>query len=462
MKTFKTTRWEKQDIIAFAAFALLIAAFAFGGASRLHDLRVAITELVALPLLVLALLALFKRTDLHAHRFSLSILGAFAALPLLQLIPLPAGVWISLPGRDQPALALEIARLTPGWAPLSLTADNTWRAFLALTPPLAMFLAVLGMRSDSNLRLVHLVLVGVLLSIVMGAFQLAFGDRFHLWPTTNAGNITGFFANRNHFATLCLVGMPFAAVLGGAALRRNERDARLQVWLAALYIGLTAVALGIIRSRAGVILFGPVLGLSLLAAWAAAGRGRPRPLFLGLVAGAGLAIAAVGVFAAGPILARFDANGSPEGRFENWPIVADAAATYLPFGSGIGSFDAVYRSVEPLDRLDPTYFNQAHNDYLETWLETGWFGAAISIAFFIWFARRIWTAWRAMASTQRDLQRAATIAIGAILIHSAADYPLRTVTIATLFAMCCALVELAVRSDSELKSPRPRSRSRSR
>ncbi len=59
--------------------------------------------------------------------------------------------------------------------------------------------------------------------------------------------------------------------------------------------------------------------------------------------------------------------------------MAEAAQSYLPVGSGLGSFDPVYRSVEPLERLDATFFNQAHNDYLEIWLETGWIGAGLTV-----------------------------------------------------------------------------------
>lgn len=450
-------RLGQQDIVALAALVLLAFSIVFGGASRQHELRLALVELAALPLLVLGLLALLKRDDLSAHKLGLGLAAAVAALPLLQLIPLPPAVWTGLPGRDQLVLALEVTGIPQGWLPLTLTPDKTWRSFLALLPPLAMFVGLLTLRADSRLRLVHFLLGATVFSILLGSAQLASGsDRLYPWLTTDAGSVTGFFANRNHLATLVLIGIPFATVLGAASLRRG--GSRLPLWLSILYIALAAVALGVIRSRAGVVLFAPVLGASLLAAWVAAGRGRPRPLLLGLVGGAAIAVAAVGAFAAAPLLARFDPSGAPEGRFENWPIVAEAAESHLPLGSGLGSFDAVYRSVEPLERLDPTFFNQAHNDYLETWLEAGWLGAALIIAFLVWFARRSWTAWRAGVSTQRDLQRAATIAIGAVLLHSAADYPLRTAALATVFALCCGLLELAVRGDSELAPERSRRR----
>lgn len=441
--------------VAIATAVLLAFAFLLGGASRQHELRLAVLELVALPVLVLALLALLRRNIASTHPLALAVLAAIAALPLLQLIPLPPGVWTALPGRSEPALALELAGMPPGWTPLSLVPERTWRSFLALLPPLATFLAVLALPGDMHRKLVLGVLGATVVAVILGAAQLASGDdRLYPWRTTEAGSLVGFFANRNHLATLCLVSIPFAVVLGAAGLRRNSKAP--QLWYAALFVGLIVVALGVIRSRAGIIMVWPVLGASLLAAWVAAGRGRPSPTLLGIAGAASAAMIAVGVFALDPVLARFDTGGSTEGRFENWPIVAEAASAYLPVGSGIGSFDAVYRSVEPLERLDPTYFNQAHNEYLEAWLETGWFGIAIIVAFMVWYGRRSWAAWRSRPSSARDLQRAASIAIGLVLLHSIVDYPLRTETLAVIFALCCALLELAGRSDAELSPMRNR------
>ena len=426
---------------------LLAFAFFLGGASRQHELRLALVELAGLPVLVIAILALLRQEAVRHHRLALGLLAAVVALPLVQLIPLPPALWTALPGRAEPALALELSGIDPGWVPISLAPDLTWRSLLALVPPAGLFLAALTTHDEMRRNLVLAVLAATVTAVFLGTAQLASGDdRLYPWRTTDAGSVVGFFANRNHLATLCLMSLPFAAVLGAASLRRRTGESRL--WYTALFIGLIVVALGVIRSRVGIILVSPVLGTSLLAAWGAAGRGRPPILLLTIASAATIALVAVGVFALDPILSRFDAGGSPEGRFENWPIVAEAASTYLPVGSGLGSFDTVYRSVEPLERLDATYFNQAHNEYLETWLETGWLGISILVAFLFWYGRRTWTAWRARPSTQRDLQRAASIAIGVVLLHSFADYPLRTETIAVIFALCCGLLELAGRSDA--------------
>lgn len=435
-------RKDQWDTIAIATVVLLVFSFAFGGASRMHALRLAIVELAALPLLAIVGIQLQKWGSWRDHKLILGLLAGLIALPLIQLIPLPPTIWTALPGREQLTLALTLAGLQPGWSSLSVTPDRTWQHFLALIPPVAIFLAVIPASTDLKRRLVFLLLGATVVSIILSLGQIASGGtHFYLWPAARDGSVEGLFANRNHNATLLLISLPFAAALAGASLRRRVDGEQLVLWLGALFIGLVVVAIGVIRSRAGVILIGPSLALSLLAAWIASGRRRPGPAFFGMAAVVGLAIAAVGLFALAPILDRFDPNSPAEGRFENWPVVAEAAQTYLPVGSGLGSFDAVYRSVEPLERLDPTYFNQAHNDYLETWLETGWMGMALVLVFLAWWGRRSWACWRAPPSRESDLQRAASIAILMVLLHSVVDYPLRTETIAVLFALFAAILE---------------------
>lgn len=438
--------WKGQwDSVAIAAMVLLAFSFVFGGASHSHALRLALVELASLPLLVLAARRLIDAGLWREHRFSLGLLAALVAIPLIQLIPLPPAVWTSLPGRDQMVLALELAGLEPGWAPLSVTPDRTWRSALALAPPAALFLAMLSLSHLQRERLVQFCIAAAIAGILLGAAQLASGGLY-LWDWAEAGQIRGFFANRNHMASSLLIALPFAVIFGAATLRRRDQRTSA-LWFGALFAGLVVVALAAIRSRAGITLFAPAMLSTLLAAWIAAGRGRPGTGLLVMVGSIGAALTAVAVLALPPVLARFDTEGAPEVRLERWPLVAETAQTYLPLGSGVGSFDAVYRSVEPLEELDGSFFNQAHNDYLETWLEAGWLGIGLILAFLVWYARRCWAAWKSPPSREGDLQRAASIGIGILLLHSVGDYPLRTVTLAVVFAMCCGLLELARRTD---------------
>lgn len=440
--------WKGQwDTVAIAALVLLAFSFAFGGASHSHALRLALVELVSLPLLVLAARRLILTSVWREHQFSLGLLAAIVAIPLIQSIPLPPAVWTSLPGRDQMVLALELAGLEPGWAPLSVTPDRTWRSALALAPPAAFFLSMLSLSHLHRERLVQFCIAAAIAGILLGAAQLASGgDSLYLWNWTGAGSVTGFFANRNHLASFLLIALPFAVISGAATLRRRDQRTSA-LWLGAMFAGLVVVALAAIRSRAGITLFAPVMVVSLLAAWIAAGRGRPGAGLLVMIGSIGAALTAVAVLALPPILERFDTENQLEGRSNRWPLIAEAAQNYLPLGSGISSFDTVYRSVEPLEELDSTFFNQAHNEYLETWLEAGWLGIGVILAFLVWYFRRCWTAWKAPPSREGDLQRAASIGIGVLLLHSAGDYPLRTVALAVVFAMCCGLLERTRRTN---------------
>jgi O-antigen ligase len=152
------------------------------------------------------------------------------------------------------------------------------------------------------------------------------------------------------------------------------------------------------------------------------------------IAGAALAVAAFGL---GPIADRFAPQEHGEIRFEAWPHVLAAADGFLPFGSGLGSFDRVYQSVEPLNLVAVEYLNHAHNEYLELWLETGWVGAAIFGLFVVWLAASIVRAWR---SGGDGLARGAGAAILLLMAASVVDYPLRTEALVVLFAFCCGLL----------------------
>ena len=424
---------------------LLAFSFAFGGASRVNALRLALVELAALPLFVMAFsqLAGGGLQTVRRHRLALGLLAATALVPLLQLIPLPPFVWTRLPGREPLALAFELVQLPLGWIPLSLTPVETWNAVLALVPPIAVFVAVLLNRDGPMARRAILMLLAfTLVNIAIGAVQLATGDRrAYPYESTQTGFITGLFANRNHFATLLLISMPFAGAIAGQGIARRPEHVRVYALLLAAAFAVVMLSLLAAQSRAGVALFLPSLLLSIPVAWRAARLGRPRPLVLiigGVLIAGGLGVGATFL---PPVLDRYDASTGTEARFQRWPTVVNAGQTYLPVGAGVGSFDPVFRTVEPLNQLDRTFFNHAHNEYLEIWIETGWVGVALVILLFVWWGRRSWDAWFRSREPDRSLRRAASVALLVMLAHSMVDYPLRTEALAVMFALAAAILE---------------------
>lgn len=439
---------------------LLLTAFALGGASREHALRLAIVELAALPLLASALVHSFGTDVWTRHRWALSLLAGLAALPLIQLIPLPPSIWTALPGREQAVLALQASGMTPGWSPISLTPDFTWQAWLALIPPAAVFLGLMMYGLSLARPLVWLALAVGILSVMLGAIQLGSATNdFYFWRTTDIGNVVGAFANRNHFVTLCLASLPFAVAMAMRTSSRREQP-QTRFWWGLVYIVVMMLGVGASRSRFGVIFLAPVVVATLAAAWVGLRRGGFMPMLLGIAAATVGTAALIGTVALRPILSRFNNPSASEARFENWPIVIDAAEIYQPIGSGIGSFDRVYRAVEPLTNINPKFFNHAHNEYLEIWLETGIVGLALLVAFLAWFARRAWSAWTCSDPAANDLQRAASVSIVVMIVHSAVDYPLRTAALATFFALCCGILEYAGAKSVDGGDPAPTRRRR--
>jgi O-antigen ligase len=119
----------------------------------------------------------------------------------------------------------------------------------------------------------------------------------------------------------------------------------------------------------------------------------------------------------------------------------DAASHLMPLGSGVGSFENIYRLYEDHERLDPnTIVNHAHNDYVEIAMETGVPGLIVLALFLAWWGIAVWRVWK--NDVDGPYARAAAVASAAILAHSVVDFPLRTAAISAFFAMCLGLLTL--------------------
>ncbi len=442
------------DMPFVLAGVLVTASAILGGASRDNALRLAIVELCALPLGALATRPMarggYRRQD-NTTTAAFILLGLVIAVPLLQLIPLPPQLWTRLPGQAPRLEALSLAHLALPWLPISLAPDETAGMALALIPPVAIFLATLSLTVDQVRHLIWLWIALASLGLLLGVAQIAAPADSPAYPyrTTNLGSLVGLFANRNHEAGFLLALAPFAAALASHAARRRgmRRGIKPGHALPGLFIVFSVVALGVIRARAGVLLAGPAVFLALVVLWRGDGGRRGwRPL-AAIGAAIMLAVCAVAAFSLTPILARFGPQTAGELRFEAWPYVAAAARSFQPLGSGLGSFERVFQAVEPLKLVAATYFNHAHNDYLELWLETGWIGAATLCLFILWLAGSSYRAWRWGAGPAR----AASAAILLMMAESTVDYPLRTETLMVLFAFCCGLLAVGAGGNGEAR-----------
>lgn len=368
----------------------------------------------------------------------LAILGI--GLAVLQLVPLPPAVWTSLPGREPTEIGYRSIGLPLPWLPISLAPYETLATALTLLPPLAVLVGVTRLRAYQESRLAGALLIGAFLSVFLGAIQTVGGNRsggwWYLYDITSTGAV-GFFANRNHMGTLLLVTIPFAVALfasGNSGIRDHGRSqAMLAIGAGGILVVLVGLALN--GSLAALALTLPTI---LFSALIPPGHWRGRRLALPLAALA--IVSAVLVFTSNPIrseLADSDTT-SFDTRLIIWDRSAAAIADTFPVGTGLGSFEQVYRLHEDPRAIDRTYVNHAHNDYLELSLENGLAGMLLMIALLLWWVIETANVWRSRLGSH--FARAATIASGVVLAHSIVDYPLRTAGMAAVFAASLAVM----------------------
>jgi O-antigen ligase len=354
---------------------------------------------------------------------------------VIQLVPVPANIWRQLPGRSSVADGLNLLGGQAVALPISYTPYLSVITVFAAIPAIATFVATVRLRPSAKV-IASAVVIGTVLNILLGTLQVAGGRSSwaYLYSITNSGAV-GFFANQNHMATLLLVSVPMTVALVMTTKVHGWSSAgRLGIGLA--FLGLLLVGVALNGSLAALALVVPVLVASgsLLP-----GGAHWRRLLLpasGLaVAGAVIAVAATPIASGG---LRTEASTSVNSRAVIWRTTGRAIGDSFPTGTGLGSFEQVYRQYEDPGKVDGEYVNHAHNDYLELVLELGLAGAVVIALFLVWWGVAAVKTWTSRLSTK--FSRAATIATAAVLVHSVVDFPLRTAAISVVFAALLAIM----------------------
>ena len=439
-----------QGRAPFAVFLVLLVLCMLGGGASRADVASLVYLRPAAILCVALLLILPGRKDFTLVRVPLILLGAFAALMALQLIPLPPGLWASLPGHDR---YLE-ANLASGaiWRPLSLTPDLTINSLLTLVFPLAGLLAYAAMPPEHRIRLLPVLIFAACASALFGIVQVTGDPRgaAFLYNVTHEGSSVGFFANRNHQAALLAAAFPMLRIWT-LMPHPDPSYRRMRAWIA-LGIGMLLVPLLLITgSRAGVLLGAVGIAAAfLMSPWRRHGGGGYRTagraaLFLL----APLALAALVILLGRALsidrLASLE-NLTAELRLEYAPVTLDIARDFLPLGTGFGAFDAVFRGYEADNMLSPQYLNHAHNDLIELAITGGLPALILLLLFVLWFGRQSARALRhKVTGAPALLARLGAAMILMFFLASLVDYPLRTPLLALIFAMLCGWLSEASR-----------------
>lgn len=444
-----------------AACGFLALTFLSGGGSR-GDIS-SLPALRACSAVVFgAGLATLPRSAWQENRGLFLFAAACTALPLLQLVPLPHSVWTALPGRSLISgidSALGLGALS---RPLSMDPPSTRNAFWSLIVPLAFLSLVAGLEADGLRRVMKTALALGLASGFMGILQVV-GDPqgpLYFYAVTNNGSAVGLFANRNHQALMLACTLTAMAIW---VRSRNASAVQSQFVAETFWRSLTGIALALLMvplilvtgSRSGL-----GLGLAALAfyPWLTRSSFRSGPstspkhpayrIVIALVLLVGVMILAT--IWAGRDVAIDRALGSSsvsEMRILILPTLLAMIRLYVPLGTGMGTFDPVYRIHEPDELLTPSYMNHAHNDWLEV-VFTGGLPAMVLLAIASgWFVIR---SGRLLKAHQGNPMlclcgRVSMIWIALMAAASVTDYPLRTPIFMALIVLAARQIDVSAR-----------------
>lgn len=444
-----------ERVLEWSCGILLVLVFITGGSSQQHGWGVMLAELMALGLMLFTLSQPTWRERITSARWPLAAACCIIAIPLLQLLPLPAWLW-NLPA-PRAALRHDLAsagvtHIAQRW---SLAPAATERDLFLLLPGLALFVATLALPRDAWRHLLGWLIGLIVFSVILALAQLQAPQDSLLNPFPQyAPALAGVFANRNHQACAVVMGL----VLALAMLLHHRMQARYAPVSHATTTGCVALIVllaGIlppIGSRAGVILaiIGTATTLFAYGTWSPQhlhSRPAARWLFAGVVTV--LAIGTYGAFAW--MQQDADIAGS---RWQIAGATTRLAAASMPLGGGAGSFVRMFEQFTRGALMHQGYINAAHNDYLQWWYA----GGVLAIAVMILAAGVLLTALLRILklppeSGLRHTGLAALLALLIPLLHSTVDYPLRTPALMSVFGLLAGIaVATGIRAKSRLTS----------
>lgn len=461
----KTLSGPEARFYAFAAFFVIV--FFTGGGSR-DDIQ---SLLLLRPLAVLfCAYALIVKVpgQWSGRQFPLYIIGALLALMILQLIPLPPAIWTELPERRIFADIANIAGIEQPWRPLSLSPSKTMNSLFSLAVPIAAMMLYLNLDREHRKQAIPVIIVLCAVSALWAIFQMVGPSRgpLYLYRITNSGFGVGLFANRNHQAVI----LASAIIMLGwyaASQKPAAKLSLLKFYMSIATIFVLVPLIFVTGSRAGLLLMIPALILSLFFVYFGSYYAKQVPrkdrsrirksrlisarsvvLTTGIVGVIGISLSSILLSRSAAYDRLFKADGFNELRVQLLPTLFEMLKEYMPFGSGFGSFEHVYRIYEPQELLSTSYLNQAHNDWLQLPIEGGIPAVLIAISLFIWLSISLVLMakkWR-VSRSEKYLSLMCLSVIVFFLIASIIDYPLRVPSVMAVFAVIICVFNDSIRS----------------
>lgn len=323
----------------------------------------------------------------------------------------------------------------------------------SLVVPFAVLMLVAGLCERERAWLPVIMLGMIAVAAVLGLLQFSGAGFDNLLINDTPGEVSGNFANRNHFALFLAFGCALAPTWAFSDGPRAGWRMPVAGGLVILFV-LLILATG---SRAGLMVgaFGVLAGLPMLyngirrdyrhlPSWAL------PVIFAGTLALLALSVlVSINASRAVSINRMLSLDGGQDLRIRNIFTILKMIRIYFPFGSGFGGFDPIFRIHEPFDMLKWTYFNHAHDDFLEIALDGGVIAIFLCIFVMYWWFLCSVKAWR----NGSDQARAGSTILGLTMISSIFDYPARTPIV--MAVMVIAAIWLGLNRTSSTRTPLP-------
>jgi O-antigen ligase len=439
----------------------VILAMLLGGGSGPDNPAFILLRPVSILICCIALWSV-KSEHIIPYKILFVFSAVFFAMAGLQLVPLPAEIWSTLPGREFLTQIDKAAGIAPVWRPISLVPIMTWNALYSLFIPLAVLLMGIQLtRNERRKLLVVIIILGVLGGLV-GLLQVI-GDPagpLYFYRFTNNGSAVGFFANRNHQAFLLSCLFPMLAVFASINVKSRESH-RIRLMIAGGAGILLVPLLLVTGSRMGILvgiiglLSVPFLYKNPVRGVGEKRRGRRfNPAFAVGAFGVFILVLLTIAFSRAQALQRLVADDDNQDlRLQVWGPIIEQGWKYFPFGAGAGAFAQAYQTGERNELLFPTYVNLAHNDFIEVFFSFGLTGLALIVAAILLWIVATYRIWRLPSNERPNIivGRMASVIMLILAVASVSDYPLRDPSMMVLWTVCCLwMVDALKTSDQRL------------
>jgi O-antigen ligase len=396
----------------------------------------------------------------------LAICAAITTLGVFQILPLPFAIaekfnpTVDLMRPLIPHLGLD----HPPAVSWSVAAPETTDALLRFVAYVLLGLATaVAFHTERSRRRIALVLV------TSGVFQALYGSgeyltgRQHIFGFAKKyylDSATGTLINRNHFATLLVVALPFALTLATphrtATHERGWRERLIRLSkgpgltrvFAILASALIWMGLLLSHSRAGL-----VAGIAAAAIAVVRPRGERAIRWTAAIGMAVFLVLLSAELAQAPgerLLTVKDDIEAKGGRLTVWRDATALIATRPILGWGFGTFASAFPMVQS-ERIEQLY-DHAHNDWVEWTTEGGVVALLAAVALVGLALRATWS--RTTDPESKAFGAACRAALIAVALHSLWDFSLRIPAVATAVSVLMGLA-FGLGSGSTFHTPGP-------